>query len=73
MSAAIEGSFRRHLAVGFSLCDYDINGFTPTTTFIEKIITSCLKDKPPTGVCLNVNFPKIKADEISGLKFCRQS
>jgi 5'-nucleotidase len=32
-----------------------------------------LKDKLPNGVCLNVNFPKLKADEINGLKICRQA
>jgi 5'-nucleotidase len=74
MSAAIEGSLEGTSAVGFSLCDYDINAdFNPTTSFIEKIISSCLKDKLPQGVCLNVNFPKLKADEISGLKICRQA
>ncbi len=74
MSAAIEGSLEKTSSVGFSLCDYDINAdFTPTTHFIEKIITSCLKDPLPQGVCLNVNFPKLKADEINGLKICRQA
>ncbi len=74
MSAAIEGSLEGATSVGFSLCDYDINAdFNPTTLFIEKIITSCLQNKLPQGVCLNVNFPKLKADEISGLKICRQA
>jgi 5'-nucleotidase len=74
MSAAIEGSLEGTSAVGFSLADYDINAdFSATSTFIEKIIASCLKDKLPNGVCLNVNFPKLKADEINGLKICRQA
>jgi 5'-nucleotidase len=56
------------------LADYDINAdFSATTSFIEKIIASCLKEKLPAGVSLNVNFPKLKADEINGLKICRQA
>jgi len=74
MSAAIEGSLEGATSIGFSLCDYDINAdFTATTSFIDKIITSCLKEPLPKGVCLNVNFPKLKKDEINGLKICRQA
>lgn len=74
MSAAIEGSLEGTSAIGFSLCDFNINAdFNATTIFIEKIIASVLKDKLPAGVCLNVNFPKLKSDEIAGLKICRQA
>ncbi len=74
MSAAIEGSLEDTSAIGFSLCDFDINAdFSATTIYIEKLIASVLKNKLPTGVCLNVNFPKLKADEIAGLKICRQA
>lgn len=74
MSAAVEGSLEGVSSIGFSLCDYSIDAdFTPTTTFIEKIIASTLKDPLPQGVCLNVNFPKLKAEDISGIKICRQA
>lgn len=74
MSAAIEGSLEGISSIGFSLCDYHIDAdFKPTTTFIEKILTAVLKDKLPLGVCLNVNFPKLKAEEIAGIKVCRQA
>ncbi len=74
MSAAIEGSLEGTSSVGFSLCDYDINAdFSATTVFVEKIISSCLKEPLPKGICLNVNFPKLKDDEINGLKICRQA
>ncbi len=74
MSAAIEGSLEGTPSVGFSLSDFSIDAdFNATTLFIEKIIASCLKNEMPKGVCLNVNFPKLKADEISGLKICRQA
>ena len=61
-------------SIGFSLADYGIDAdFSATTPFIEKIITSCLKNELPKGVCLNVNFPKLKSEEIAGLKICRQA
>ncbi len=74
MSAAIEGSLEGTPSIGFSLSDYSIDAdFTPTTNYIEKIIASCLKNELPKGVCLNVNFPKLKADEMNGIKICRQA
>lgn len=74
MSAAIEGSLEGTSAIGFSLNDYRLEAdFSATTTFIEKIISSVLKDKLPNGVCLNVNFPKLNESEIMGLKVCRQA
>lgn len=74
MSAAIEGSLEGASSIGFSLADYGIDAdFSATTPFIEKIINSCLKNELPKGVCLNVNFPKLKSEEIAGLKICRQA
>ena len=74
MSAAIEGSLEGTTSIGFSLSDYSIDAdFSATTTFIQKIINSCLKDELPKGICLNVNFPKLKTDDIAGLKVCRQA
>ncbi|MBS1634815.1 MAG: 5'/3'-nucleotidase SurE [Bacteroidetes bacterium] len=74
MSAAIEGALESAASIGFSLCDYGIDAdFEPTRQFVEQIIASCLENKMPKGVCLNVNFPKLKADEIKGIKVCRQA
>lgn len=74
MSAAIEGSLEGATSIGFSLNDYGIDAdFSASTLFIQKIISSCLKDPLPKGVCLNVNFPKLKTEDISGLKICRQA
>ena len=63
-------------SIGFSLSDFSIDAdFGPTTLFIDfsKIIASCLKNDLPKGTCLNVNFPKLKSDEINGIKICRQA
>lgn len=74
MSAAIEGALEGASSIGFSLCDYGIDAdFHPVTQYIETIISGCLKHELPQGVCLNVNFPKLNADEINGLKICRQA
>ncbi len=74
MSAAIEGSLEGIPSIGFSLADFSIDAdFTPTTHFIEKIISSVLENELPKGVCLNVNLPKLKFDEINGVKICRQA
>lgn len=74
MSAAIEGALESAASIGFSLCDYGIDAdFEPTREFVRQIIGNVLGTGMPKGVCLNVNFPKLKADEIKGLKVCRQA
>jgi 5'-nucleotidase len=74
MSAAIEGALEGAPSIGFSLCDYGIDAdFSQAEKFVEKIISESLKHKMPTGVCLNVNIPKLKTDEIKGIKVCRQA
>ena len=74
MSAAIEGALEGTSSIGFSLCDYSIEAdFTQARKFLEKIISGTIKHKLPKGVCLNVNIPKLKADELKGIKVCRQA
>ncbi len=74
MSAAIEGCLEGVSSIGFSLSDFSIDAdFTATTLFVERIIQSCIKTELPKAMCLNVNFPKLKADEINGVKICRQA
>lgn len=74
MSAAIEGALEGASSIGFSLCDHDINAdFTQARKFVEKIIAETLKHKLPKGVCLNVNIPPFKSDELKGIKVCRQA
>jgi 5'-nucleotidase len=74
MSAAIEGALEGTPSIGFSLCDYSIEAdFTQAEKFISEIIEQSLKHKMPKGICLNVNIPKLKADEIKGIKVVRQA
>ncbi|MCW3077137.1 MAG: 5-nucleotidase SurE [Bacteroidetes bacterium] len=74
MSAAVEGALEGAPSIGFSLCDYSIEAdFTPAEKFLQHIISNALKNKMPQGVCLNVNIPKLRAEDIKGIKVVRQS
>ncbi|MDR7208287.1 5'/3'-nucleotidase SurE [Flavobacterium piscis] len=74
MSAAVEAGIEGIPAIGFSLLDYDWNAdFEPVKSFVKKIVLQTLKNKLPEGVILNVNFPKLKENDIKGIKICRQA
>jgi 5'-nucleotidase len=74
MSAAVEGAVEGIPSIGFSLCDYGHEAdFTQCSEYLDKIIADTLKNGLPKGVCLNVNIPKLKADELKGVKVCRQA
>jgi 5'-nucleotidase len=74
MAAAIEGCLYGISSVGFSL-----NNFSPTADFSVckkyiRIIMKKLASEPlPQGICLNVNIPSARKDEIKGIKICRQA
>ena len=74
MSAAVEAGIEGIPAIGFSLLDYEWNAdFEPIKSFIKKITIETLTKGLPTGVVLNVNFPKLKVNEIKGIRICRQA
>jgi 5'-nucleotidase len=74
MSAAIEGSLEGTPSIGFSLCDYAMEAdFAQAEKFISRIIEQSLKHKMPKGVCLNVNIPKLQANDFKGIKIVRQA
>jgi len=74
MSAAVEAGIEGIQAIGFSLLDFDWNAdFEPIKSFVKKIALETLANKLPSGVVLNVNFPKLKESEIKGIKVCRQA
>lgn len=74
MSAAVEAGIEGIPAIGFSLLDYDWNAdFGPTKNFVKNIALQTLKNGLPSGTVLNVNFPKLPANEIKGIKICRQA
>ncbi|MDA8947722.1 5'/3'-nucleotidase SurE [Flavobacteriaceae bacterium] len=74
MSAAMEAGIEGIPAIGFSLLDFNWNAdFNPLRTFVKQITTEALTNGIPKGVVLNVNFPKLKEEEIKGIKICRQA
>ena len=73
MSAAVEGAIENIPSVGFSLLDYDSNAdFDASKHYARKIAKSLLEMKNPHHVCLNVNIPKGKLNDLNGLRVCRQ-
>lgn len=74
MSAAVEAGIRGIPAIGFSLLDYSLDAdFEPAKKYIELMVKQCLENGLPEGVVLNVNFPKLSANKIKGVKVCRQA
>ena len=74
MSAAVEAGIEGIPAIGFSLLDYEWNAdFEAAKSFIKKITLEVLQNGLPNGVILNVNIPKLKENQIKGIKICRQA
>jgi 5'-nucleotidase len=74
MSAAVEGAIEGIPSIGFSLCDHDINAdFSASKKYVKLIAQKVLEKGLPKDVCLNVNIPQSKKDEIKGIKICRQA
>ncbi|MGB0367366.1 MAG: 5'/3'-nucleotidase SurE [Flavobacteriaceae bacterium] len=74
MSAAVEAGIEGVPAIGFSLCDYRWTAnFEPLKPYVEKIVRNALKEKIPSDVVLNVNFPLMEQQDIKGIKICRQA
>lgn len=74
MSAAMEAGIEGIPAIGFSLLDYQWNAdFSQIKNFIKQITIEALNKGIPKDVVLNVNFPKLKQEEIKGIKICRQA
>ena len=74
MSAAVEAGIEGIPAIGFSLLDYDWNAdFDAIKSSIRKITLEVLEKGLPENVVLNVSFPKLKEQEIKGIRICRQA
>lgn len=74
MSAAVEGAIENIPSVGFSLCDFDSDAdFSASQKIVREVTQLVLKNQFPAHHCLNVNIPKLAANEIQGIKFCKQA
>lgn len=74
MGAVIEANLNGLPAIGFSLLNHspeaDFEACVPT---IRHIIGSVLQHPLPKDTSLNVNIPRLPADEIKGIRICRQA
>lgn len=74
MSAAMEASLEGIDSIGFSLLDYSFDAdFNGAKLYASKIIRAVLDKKLPGCKLLNVNIPSLPADEIKGIRVCRQA
>ena len=74
MGAAIEGSFYGCPSVGLSLTDHDPDAdFEASVLWGERIVEALLEGDWSRHMCLNVNVPVGRPEEIRGLKLCRQA
>lgn len=74
MGAAIEGSFYGCPSIGISVDDHSPDAdFEGAMRYGEQIIRTILERNLPTPLCLNVNLPAIPADQLKGIRVCRQT
>lgn len=73
MSAAVEGAIENIPSIGFSLLDYSADAdFTAAAHYATIIAKGVIDNGLQPGVCLNVNIPKGKMEDLKGLRICRQ-
>ena len=74
MGAAIEGSFYGCPAVGLSLDDHGADAdFEASVIYGKRIIGELLSGPLELPLCLNVNVPVGRPEELRGLRLCRQN
>lgn len=72
MGVAMEGCMKYIPSVAFSLCDHRSDAdFTPLEPLVKEITSRVLAEGLPRGVCLNVNFPKLR--EFRGVRVARMA
>ncbi|MEZ4923022.1 MAG: 5'/3'-nucleotidase SurE [Crocinitomicaceae bacterium] len=73
MSAAVEGAIEGIPSIGFSLLDHSADAdFDASMSYASKLATLVIQNDLQKGVCLNVNIPRGKEENLNGLKICRQ-
>jgi len=74
MSAAVEAAIESIPSIGFSLLDYSLEAdFSGARKYARIIVEQLLQAIPEKHTVLNVNIPIAAADEIKGIKICRQA
>jgi 5'-nucleotidase len=74
MSAAMEAALENIDSIGFSHMNYSFDAdMNAAESYIEMIIAYVLEKGLSDSRLLNVNIPNLPADEIKGIRICRQS
>lgn len=74
MSAAMEASMEGIDSIGFSLLDFSFDAdFEPSKPWVRDIMLHVLENGLGKTKLLNVNIPRLPADQIKGLRICRQA
>lgn len=74
MAAAIEGCLYGIDSAGFSLNSFSpAADFTVCRKYVREVMNHIAVNPLPQGVCLNVNIPALPAEEIKGIRVCRQA
>lgn len=74
MSAAIEGAMEGVPSIGLSLADFNSDAdFSATQHVANNLISKVLEQGLPENTALNVNVPKVRTDELKGIKVCTQA
>lgn len=74
MSAAVEGALENIPSIGFSLDDFASDAdFSVCKVVVKSMMKAVMNNEFPKHICLNVNVPKVKADDFKGIKICRQA
>ena len=74
MGAAIEGSFYGCPAVGLSLDDHGADAdFEAAVHYGTQVVEALLSGPVELPLCLNVNVPVGRPEELRGIRLCRQN
>jgi len=74
MAVVIEGCMNRIPSVGFSVDDHSPDAdMDAAEKVVHEVIQNVIDSGLPEGTCLNINLPKLKLQDIKGVKICRQT
>ncbi len=74
LSAAMEASLEGIPSIGFSLLDYSFSAnFDHAKSYIQHLMIYVIENGLEHGCLLNVNIPNVTAEEIRGIRVCRQA
>lgn len=73
VAVAIEGTMHNTPSIAFSVTSHDPDAdFSSAEIYVEKIIRKVLESNLDE-LCLNVNIPDVKPEEIKGIRTCKQT